>query len=151
MPATIRRMRWGTSRGMAYGVRMSDAAPQHPPHATGGRPPQQYAPPPARRGGRTFAILALVVAGLEVLTGPLMVLVLSGAIRAGLDPSGIGLLSGGVGALSAVLGAIAAALAIVSILRREPARVLAGIALGVAISALASLIASALQVVLFSF
>ncbi|ERG64464.1 hypothetical protein L332_08375 [Agrococcus pavilionensis RW1] len=143
-------MRWGTSGGMAYGVRMSDAAPQHPPHATAGRPPQ-YAPPPARRGGRTFAILALVVAGLEVLTGPLMVLVLSGAIRAGLDPSGIGLLSGGVGALSAVLGAIAAALAIVSILRREPARVLAGIALGIAISALASLIASALQVVLFSF
>ncbi|WP_425842817.1 hypothetical protein [Agrococcus sp. TSP3-2-1] len=130
---------------------MSDAAPQHPPHVTAGQPPQQYAPPPARRGGRTFAILALAFAGLEVLTGPLMVLVLSGAIRAGFDPSGIDLLSGGVGALSAVLGAIAAALAIVSIVRREPAPLLAGIALGVAISALASLIASALQVVLFSF
>ena len=136
---------------MAYGVRMSDAAPQHRPHATAGQSPHRSAPPPARRGGRTFAILALVFAGLEVLTAPLMVLVLSGAIRAGLDPSGIGVLSGGVSGLSALLGVIAAALAIVSIVRREPARLLAGIALGIAISALAALLATGLQLVLFSF
>jgi len=142
-------MREGAWGAMAYGARMSDAAPQHRPHETGGRSPQQYAPPPARRGGRTFAILALVFAGLEVLTGPLMVLVLRGAIRGGLDPSGISLLSGGVSGLSALLGIIAAALAILSIVRREPARLLAGIALGVAISALGALLATGLQIVLF--
>jgi hypothetical protein len=135
---------------MAYGVRMSDAAPQHRPSPSTQQPPMAFAPQRAS-GGRIFAILALVVAGLELLTGPAMVLVLSGAIRAGLDPSSIGLLSGGVGALSAVLGIVAAALAIVSIIRREPARLLAGIALGIAISALVSMLANALQVALYSF
>lgn len=134
---------------MAYGVRMSDVAPEHRPPAPTGQPPQPFAAPTRARGGRIFAILALVFAGLEVLTGPLMVLVLRGAIRGGLDPSGISLLSGGVSGLSALLGIIAAAFAIVSIVRREPARLLAGIALGVAISALAALLATGLQIVLF--
>jgi hypothetical protein len=135
---------------MAYGVRMSDAAPQHRPSLST-QPPPMHSAPQRASGGRIFAILALVFAGLELLTGPLMVLVLRGAIGADLDPSAISLVTGGVSALSAALGVIAAALAIISLVRREPARLLAGIALGIAISALVSLLVSGLQVALFSF
>lgn len=119
--------------------------PQYQPHPS--MQPMQSAPP--RR--RIFAVLALVAAGLELLSGPASAVFLALAIRSGDAPSAIGIGTGAISIASGILGVAALALAIVSLVLREPARLLAGIALGVALAALVGLVASGLQYALLAF
>lgn len=98
------------------------------------------------RGRRTLAIVALVASGLELLLGPLNAIVFAPVLRTGGSPSVLSLLSGVVGVVSVVLAIVAMALAVVSIVRGEQARVLAGIALGIGIAALVGVLATLLQV-----
>lgn len=126
-------------------------------------PNPQYAPPPAgaaqaqqapqpsaasgvQRGRRTFAIAALVVAGLELLLGPLNAIVFVLVLRSGANPSLLNLISGILGVVSVVLAIAAIGLAAVSIVRREQARLLAGIAIGIGIAALVGVLATLLQI-----
>lgn len=146
-------MRQPAPTGASYVECMSAAAqgpvpPQYQPHPSM-QPMQSMQPAPPRR--RIFAVLALVAAGLELLSGPASAVFIALAIRSGDAPSAIGIGTGAISIASGILGVAAVALAIVSLVLREPARLLAGIALGVALAALVGLVASGLQYALLAF
>lgn len=117
--------------------------------------PPQYQPHPSMQSasprGRLFAVLALVAAGLELLSGPASAVLVALAVQGGDGPGAIGIGTGAIALASAVLGVVAAALAVVSLVLREPARLLAGIALGVALAALVGVVSGALQYALLAF
>ena len=119
--------------------------PQYQPH-----PSMQPAQPAAPRR-RLFAVLALVAAGFELLSGPASAVFIALAIQSGDAPSAIGIGTGAISLASGILGVVATALAIVSIVLREPARLLAGIALGVALASLVGLLSGGLQYALLAF
>jgi hypothetical protein len=103
------------------------------------------------RRGRALAVLALTAAALQLLVGPLQVLATVAALlgsRSGGQPS-ITEVAGFAMIATVLMAALALALGVASLVRRERARALAGIAIGVAVAALVGLLTSALQTVAF--
>lgn len=146
-----------------YGVRVSQYAPppqqpsgQHPaqPHAAAQYSAPQHPAAQAQAQGRprrTFAIIAAVVAALEVLLGPLQAIVTASVLRGGdFNPTIMGVLSLVFGIASGVLALVAIALGIVSAVRREQLRLLAGAAIGVGAAGIVGLISVLLQTAAYS-
>lgn len=138
-------MRRGASSATAYRERMTyDAAAAAPAPGT------QYAPHPSmqqQKPSRTFAVIALVLAGLELLVGlastAAQALLITGDATSLLGPvSGVSL------ATSTLLALLAIVVAVLSVVRREPARALAGIALGVGIAGLVGLLGTGINYLL---
>ncbi len=109
------------------------------------------APTEVQRRGRVLAVLALTAAALQLLVAPVQVLATVAVVlgdRSGGAPSFPGM-AGLTGITTMLLTALALALGVASLVRRERARALAGIAIGVAVAALVGLLTSALRYVLF--
>ena len=102
------------------------------------------------RPRRALAIVAAVVAGIELLVAPLNAVVLFGLLSSGTSPSMISPVSAAISAASGVLALIAIGFAVASLLRREQAKVLAGAALGVGVAAIIGVASGFLQALLFA-
>ncbi|MCH1881983.1 hypothetical protein [Agrococcus sp. ARC_14] len=110
--------------------------------------PQQPAGKPGGRG-KPLAIVALVLAGLGTVAGASIGFVTFGFVREGGNYNVVGVI-GAVGAVvSGLLALGALGFGIASLLRREPARVLAGVAIGISIAGLLGLLLSGAQQLLY--
>ncbi|SDR95315.1 hypothetical protein [Agrococcus carbonis] len=122
--------------------------PQYGPHPT-------FAPPAAGEGteqgkGKAFAIVAMVFAVLELLSGPVRSVVFAGLLADGAAPSMIGPASAALATASAVLALLAIGFGLASLLRGERARVIAGSAIGVGAAAIVGALSGLLQGALIS-
>ena len=116
----------------------------HQQFATDHAPQQLDAKP-----GRLFAIVALVLAGAGLLIGPINGVLSFLVLRDGSNYSLVEVI-GAVGvAVMGLLALVALGFAIISLVRREPARVLAGIAIGVCASELFGVVSTLLQQLLY--
>lgn len=154
-------MRPSRSGMPGYGVRVSQYAPppqqpssQHPaqPHAAAQYSAPQHPTAQAQgRPRRTFAIISAVVAALAVLLGPLQAIVTAAVLRGGdFNPTTMGVLSAVFGIAGGLLSLVAIALGIVSAVRREQLRLLAGAAVGVGVAGIVGLVSALLQTVAYS-
>ncbi|SFS08431.1 hypothetical protein SAMN04487783_1098 [Agrococcus baldri] len=130
---------------------------QHASHQQApGQYPQRYVPhasmrPAADRPRKALAMVALALAVLVALMGPIQALITMALIRSGTAPSMIGMAGGVMGLVVGALSLGALGLGIGSVLRRERPRVLAGVAIGVGALGLVGLLSAGLQTLVFAF
>lgn len=134
-------MRQGAFSGPPYGERVTQP-PQSP------QPPYPYAPHPSMpnpKPRRAFAIAGVVVAAAGMLVSPILGFVTVGLVSSGANPSALGLINGAGAVLVGLLSLVTLAFGIISLVRREQARVLAGAAIGIGVVGLVGLLSVAVQ------
>lgn len=149
---------------------MTDHAPhkadagQHPDSARYADPspyadPVQYAPHPSAhahaagappRTSRALALVAIIVAALMALLGPLQGFVTMGLISSGAGIPMLNIVSPIFAIGIGVLALVALGFGIASLARREPARALAGAAVGIGAVGLVGLVATAIQALAYA-
>lgn len=144
-------MRWVAFSLPAYAGCVTQPAPQ--PQSV----PQwrQYTAHPSmqpvlERPGKTLAIVAIVVAALAALIGPIQMFITLGLISSDMVPTMLGVVNGVAAIVGGVLSLAALAFGIASVVRRERPRVLAGAAIGIGAVGLVGLVSAGIQALAFA-